>query len=384
MHRRVFLQWAAAAAALPTASRVGFAQSFPSRPVTMIVPYLAGGPADGLARPLAERMSQALGQPVVVENVPGQSGVIGVARAVKAAPDGYTLSYGHNGSHVVNGAVYSLDYDLRTDLEPIALLPSNPLSISARKDFPAANLKELIAWLKANPGKVGAGNVGPASGTNINAIYFEKATGTRFQVVPHKSVQTAMADLVTGKLDLMFDQASHSLPFLRKGAIKSYGITSKTRTASAPDIPTTDEGGLPGFHSANWYGLWAPKGTPKDIVVRLNRAVSRRWPIRLSPSGFPTRASTCRPPTSARPRRSPPSTRPRSRNGGRSSRRPASRRNDAACSLHSCYMRPKHSERNAMTPSASAIPASRRPAPPRCSRYRASPGRKTIRRAPSR
>ena len=156
--RRQLLQLAACAAALPmlpVASRLAWAQTYPSRPITMIVPYLAGGPADGLARPLAERMSAALGQPVVIENVPGQSGAIGVARAVKAAPDGYTLSYGHNGSHVVNGAVYSLPYDLRTDFEPVALLPSNPLSISARKDFPAANLQELIAWLKANPGKAG-------------------------------------------------------------------------------------------------------------------------------------------------------------------------------------------------------------------------------------
>jgi tripartite-type tricarboxylate transporter receptor subunit TctC len=273
LSRRAFLLMAAIACALPLLPHIAAAQSYPSRPITVIVPYLAGGPADGLARPLAERMGKALGQPVVIENVPGQSGAIGVAQAVKAKPDGYTLSYGHNGSHVVNGAVYSLPYDLRTALEPIALLPSNPLSISARKDFPAANLKELIAWLKANPGKAGSGNVGPASGTNINAIYFENQTGTRFRVVPHKSVQTGMKALIAGELDLMFDQASHSLPFLRTGAIKSYGITSKARTASAPDIPTTDEGGLAGFYSANWYGLWAPKGTPHEIIVRLNRAV---------------------------------------------------------------------------------------------------------------
>jgi len=271
--RRRFLQFAAGAIALPATARLARAQAFPSRPVTLIVPYLGGGPADGLARPLAARMSVALGQPVVIENVPGQSGAIGVARAIKAAPDGYTLSYGHNGSHVVNGAVYTLPFDLRSDLEAIALLPSNPLSISARKDFPPADLKELIAWLKANPGQARVGNVGPASGTNINAVYFESQTGTRFQMVPHQSVQTGMKALVAGELDLMFDQASHSLPFLRAGAIKSYAITSKTRTASLPDIPTTDEAGLPGFHSANWYGLWAPKGTPKDIVARLNGAV---------------------------------------------------------------------------------------------------------------
>jgi tripartite-type tricarboxylate transporter receptor subunit TctC len=271
--RRTFLRLAAGAAAIPVLPRVARAQAYPSRPVTIIVPYLGGGPADGLARPLAERMAKALGQPVVVENVPGQSGAIGVGQAVKAAPDGYTLSYGHNGSHVVNGAVYSLPYDLRTDFEPVALLPSNPLMISARKDFPAANLKELIAWVKANPGKVGVGNVGPASGTNVNAIYFQNITGTRFQFVPHKSVQTAIKALTTGELDLLFDQASHSLSYLRAGTIKVFAVTSKTRTVSAPDVPTTDEGGLPGFHSANWYGLWAPKGTPKDIIVRINRAV---------------------------------------------------------------------------------------------------------------
>jgi tripartite-type tricarboxylate transporter receptor subunit TctC len=271
--RRTFLRLAAGAAALPALPYVAHAQTYPSRPITMVVPYLAGGPADGLARPLAERMSKALGQPVVVENIPGQSGVPGVERAVKAAPDGYTLSYGHNGSHVVNGAVYSLSYDLRSDLEPVALLPSNPLMISARKDFPAANLKELIAYVKANPGKVGVGNVGPASGTNVNAIYFQNITGGRFQFVPHKSVQTAIKALTSGELDLLFDQASHSLSYLRAGTIKVFAVTSKARTVSAPEVPTTDEGGLAGFHSANWYGLWAPKGTPKDIVTRVNRAV---------------------------------------------------------------------------------------------------------------
>jgi tripartite-type tricarboxylate transporter receptor subunit TctC len=271
--RRTFLQVAAGAAVLPALTHIVHAQAYPSRPITMVVPYLAGGPADGLARPLAERMSKALGQPVVVENIPGQSGVPGVERAVKAAPDGYTLSYGHNGSHVVNGAVYSLSYDLRTDLVPVALLPSNPLMISARKDFPAADLKDLIAWVKASPGKVGVGNVGPASGTNVNAIYFQNITGTKFQSVPHKSVQTAIKALTSGELDLLFDQASHSLSYLRAGTIKVFAVTSKARTVSAPDVPTTDEGGLPGFHSANWYGLWAPKGTPKDIVVRVNRAV---------------------------------------------------------------------------------------------------------------
>jgi tripartite-type tricarboxylate transporter receptor subunit TctC len=273
LQRRTFLQLAVGAAVAPALPHIAHAQAYPSRPVLMVVPYLANGPADGLARPLAARMSKALGQPVEIENIQGESGAIGVARAMKAAPDGYTLSFGHNGSHVVNGAVYSLPYDLRTDLEPIALLPSNPLMISARKDFPVANLKDLLAWLKDNPDKARTGNVGAASGTNVNAIYFQNTTGTRLQFVAHKSVQTAIKALASGELDLLFDQASNSLPHLRAGTIKAYAVTSKTRTVSAPDVPTTDEGGLPGFYSANWYGLWAPKGTPKDVVVRVNRAV---------------------------------------------------------------------------------------------------------------
>ena len=328
--RRTFLRLAAGAAALPALPRVARAQAYPSRPITMVVPYLAGGPADGLARPLAERMSKALGQPVVVENIPGQSGVPGVERAVKATPDGYTLSYGHNGSHVVNGAVYSLAYDLRTDLEPVALLPSNPLMISARKDFPAANLKELIAWLKANPGKVGVGNVGPASGTNVNAIYFQNITGTRFQFVPHKSVQTAIKALTTGELDLMFDQASHSLSYLRAGTIKVFAVTSKTRTVSAPDVPTTDEGGLAGLPQRQLVRPVGAEGHAEGYRrSRQSRRRRSRWPIRSSSSSCRGRASTCRLPISARPRRSARSTAPRSRNGGRSSRRPASRRSDS-------------------------------------------------------
>jgi tripartite-type tricarboxylate transporter receptor subunit TctC len=271
--RRRFIQLSAGALALPAIARSAQAQTYPSRPITMVVPYGGGGPADGVARPLAERMSAALGQPVTIENIGGESATTGVARAAKAAPDGYTLSFGHHGSHVVNGAIFPLPFDLRTDFEPIALLPSNPLLISARKDFPAANLAELIAWLKANPGKASTASAGLGSGTYVNAVYFQNATGARFNFMPHKSVQTSIKALIAGELDLLFDQASNSLPHLRAGTIKAYAVTSKTRTASVPHIPTTDEAGLPSFHSATWYGLWAPKGTPKDVVVRLNRAV---------------------------------------------------------------------------------------------------------------
>ena len=259
--------------------RIARAQAYPSKPITMVVPYLAGGPADGLARPLAERMSKALGQPVVVENIPGQSGVPGVGRALKAPPDGYTLSYGHNGSHVVNGAVYSLPYDLRSDLEPIALLPSNPLMISARKDFPAANLKELIAWLKANPGKAGVGNVGPASGTNVNAIYFQNITGVRFQFVPHKSVQTAIKALTTGELDLMFDQASHSLSYLRAGTIKVFAVTSKARTVSAPDSRPPTKAACRDSTARTGTGCGRPRARRRISSFASIRRWSRRSPI---------------------------------------------------------------------------------------------------------
>jgi tripartite-type tricarboxylate transporter receptor subunit TctC len=271
--RRRFLSLAAGAAAAPAMSRIARAQAYPARPITMIVPYGGGGPADGVARPLAERMAAALGQPIAIENVGGESGTTGVTRAVRAAPDGYTLSFGHHGSHVVNGAVFPLPFDLRTDLEPIALLPSNPLLISARKDLPAASLKDLIAWMKDNPDKVSTASAGAGSGTYVNAVYFQNAAGVRFQFVPHQSVQTSIRALIAGELDVLFDQASNSLPHLRAGRIKAYAVTSSVRTQSAPEIPTTNEAGLAGFHSATWYGLWAPKGTPKEMITTLNRTV---------------------------------------------------------------------------------------------------------------
>lgn len=272
--RRTVLKLSAGAVALPAFSRLARAQQvYPSRPITMVVPYGGGGPADGVARPLAERMGAALGQPVLIENIGGESGTTGVARAVRAAPDGYTLSFGHHGSHVVNGAIFPLPFDLRSDLVPVALLPSNPLLISARKEFPAADLRELIAWLNANPGQASTASAGLGSGTYVNAVYFQNATGTRLRFVPHKSVQTAIKALIAGELDLLFDQASNSLPHLRAGAIKVYAVTSERRAMSVPDIPTTDEAGLPGFHSATWYGVWAPKGTPQQIVDRINRAI---------------------------------------------------------------------------------------------------------------
>lgn len=271
--RRRFLQLAAGAAVLPAASRIAGAQTYPARPITVIVPYAAGGPADALARTLGERMRATLGQTIVIENVTGASGTIGVGRAVRSPPDGYTLSLGHVGSHVVNGAIFPLPFDLLKDFEPIALLPSNSLLIVSRKSFPANDLKELIAWLKANPDKATAGTSGAGGGSHINGVYFQNRTDTRFQFVPYRGTGPAMSDLIAGQIDIMFDQASNSLEQVRGGTIKAYAVTSKTRLPSAPEIPTVDEAGLPGFYTTTWYGLWAPKGTPKDVVVKLNAAV---------------------------------------------------------------------------------------------------------------
>ena len=249
------------------------AQNYPSRPVTMVVPFAAGGPVDTIARIVGAPMGKTLGQTVVVESVVGAAGTLGVGRVARAAPDGYTLSIGHWGTHVVNGAVYPLQYDLLNDLQPVAMIASNPLMIVANASLPARDLKELIAWLKANPGKASAGTAGSGSATHIGGIYFQNATGTRFELVPYRGSGPAMLDLVGGRIELMIDQASNSIPQVRGGKIKAYAITAKTRLAAAPEIPTVDEAGLPGLHVSVWYGIWAPRGTPRDIVAKLNGAI---------------------------------------------------------------------------------------------------------------
>ena len=249
------------------------AQSYPSRPVTLVVPYGAGGPVDTLARTLSEPMRASLGQPVVVENVTGANGTIGVGRAVRAAPDGYTVSIGNWPSHVVNGAIYALPYDVLRDFEPVARLPSNPYVIVARKDLPATDLKELIAWLKANPDKATQGTAGPGSGQHVSGIYFQNVTGTRFQFVPYRAGSVdIMRDLLGGHIDLTFDQAITALPHVRSGAVKAYAVTSATRLEAAPDLPTVDEAGAPGVYISTWYGLWVPKGTPPDVIGKLTTA----------------------------------------------------------------------------------------------------------------
>jgi len=267
--RSTALALAAVLAGIPAAA----AQSYPSRPVTLVVPFAAGGPVDTIARIVGIPMGKTLGQTILVENVAGASGTLGVGRVARAAPDGYTLSIGHWGTHVINGAVFPLQYDLLRDLEPLAMIASNPLMIVASSSLPARDLRELIEWLKANPGKASAGTAGSGSATHIGGIYFQNATGTRFELVPYKGSGPAMLDLVAGRIELMIDQASNSIPQLRGGKIKAYAITAKTRLAAAPEIPTVDEAGLPGLHVSVWYGIWAPRGTPRDVVAKLNAAV---------------------------------------------------------------------------------------------------------------
>ncbi len=249
------------------------AQGFPSRPVTMIVPFAAGGPVDTIARIVGVPMGKALGQSIVVENVVGAAGTLGVGRVARAAPDGYTLSIGHWSTHVINGAVYPLQYDLLRDLEPLALIASNPLMIVVHPSVPARDLKELIVWLKANPGKASAGTAGAGSASHMGGIYFQGATGTRFEFVPYKGTGPAMQDLLGGRIELMFDQASNSIPQVRGGKIRALAVTARTRIAAAPDVPTVDEAGLPGLHVSVWYGIWAPRGTPREVSARLNAAI---------------------------------------------------------------------------------------------------------------
>ena len=260
----------AAFIALLTFDGDALAENFPSRPISIIVPFSAGGPSDAMARILAERMKATLGETILIENVTGAGGSIGVGRAVRSPPDGYTVSFGHLGTHVANGAVYKLGYDLVTDLEPVALLPSNPMIVVSKNAVPAKSLKELLAWLKAKPAAATAGTAGAGSGSHIAGLYFESVTGIKLQYVPYRGTGPAMNDLVAGQIDLIIDQTSNSITQVRAGTIRAYAVTDAKRVESASDIPTTDEAGLPGFHMTLWSGLWVPKGTPKDIVAKLN------------------------------------------------------------------------------------------------------------------
>jgi tripartite-type tricarboxylate transporter receptor subunit TctC len=258
-------------ASLVMLTGAALAQTFPTRPITLVVPYPPGGPTDVVARILAERMRVPLGQAVIVENVTGGSGNIGVAKVARAAADGYTLSIGNNGSHVLNAALYTLNFDILKDFAPIALLTSNPQIVVTRKTLPATSLAELIVWLRANPDRATAGSAGAVA--TVSIAFFQQKTGTRLVTVPYRGAAPAAQDLMGGQIDLMFDQASNALPQIRAGAVKAFAVTAKARMPNAPEIPTVDEAGLPGFYAALWQGLWAPKGTPDEVVARLNAAV---------------------------------------------------------------------------------------------------------------
>jgi tripartite-type tricarboxylate transporter receptor subunit TctC len=271
--RRRLLTLAAGSAALAALAERASAQTYPSRPVTMIVPASAGGPTDAIARVMSERMTAHLGGTVLVDNVAGAGGSIGVGKVARSAPDGYTLGIGQWSHYVLNGATYDLQYDLLADFVPIALIVTGPLLVVSRKDLPATDFKELVAWLKANADKATAGTGGVGSPPHISGIFFQKMTDTRFQFVPYRGTAPAMRDLLAGQIDIMIDQASNVLPQLRAGTIKAFAVTSKERLPSAPQVPTVDEVGLPGLYVSVWHGLWAPKGTPADVIAKLNGAV---------------------------------------------------------------------------------------------------------------
>ena len=261
-------------AALTTAGAV-VAQEFPSRPITVVVPFAAGGPTDTLARILAERLKEHLGQTVIVENVVGAAGSVGVGRVARAAPDGYTLSLGNSGTHVLNGAMQSLAYDLMKDFEPVAFIADNPVLLVGKNALPAADLRELIAWINANAGKITSGTSGVGAPSHVSGIYFQHLTNTQLQFVPYRGAGPALQDLIAGQIDLMFDQVSNSLPHTRAGKLKAYAIAAKTRSVAASEIPTVDEAGLPGFHVSVWHGLWAPKGTSSAVISKLNVAINK-------------------------------------------------------------------------------------------------------------
>jgi tripartite-type tricarboxylate transporter receptor subunit TctC len=256
----VFLAWAGMAAA----------QNYPTRAMTMIVPFPAGGATDTLARFLAEKMRAILGQPVIIENVAGAAGSLGVARAVRSAADGYTLSIGTSTTHMLTGGLYALQFDLLKDLEPVIQIGSEPLLIVGRKSLPADDLKGLIAYLKANPDKASVGIAGVGATGHLTGISFQKETGTRFQFVPYRGNAPAMQDLLAEQIDFMIEPSSNFKSLVGAGSVKPYAITGRTRLPSSPDIPTADEAGVPGFFASLWYGLWVPKDTPKDIIAKLN------------------------------------------------------------------------------------------------------------------
>jgi tripartite-type tricarboxylate transporter receptor subunit TctC len=264
--------FASALAAVLGASASAVAQTYPALPMTIIAPFPPGAPIDTIARVIGERMQASLGQPVIVENITGAAGTLGVARGARAAADGYTLSIGNFSSHVLTGAVYVTQYDVLRDLEPVALLATNPQLIISRNAVPATELRGLIDWLKAHPDQASAGTAGVGSLSHVAGVLVQRETGTRFQFVPYRGINLAQQDLIGGQIDLLFDQAPSALPNVRAGKVRAYAVTAKTRLNSAVDIPSVEEAGLPGLATSVWSALWVPKGTPKETVAKLNTA----------------------------------------------------------------------------------------------------------------
>jgi tripartite-type tricarboxylate transporter receptor subunit TctC len=271
--RRRFLHLAAGAAALPVLSRGAMAQTYPTRPITMIIPFAAGGPTDVIGRLLAERMRGTLGQSVIPENSTGAGGTIGVGRVARAAPDGYTVGMGIWSTHVVNGAIYSLQYDLVKDFTPVTLI-SRELGtlVVAKKNTPAKDLRELIEWLKANQGRATFGTAGVGSPPHIGGVLFQNLSGAPFQFVHYRGASQVAQDLVAGQIDMAIDSPTTSLPQVRAGLVKAYAVTAMSRLPAAPDIPTANEAGLPGMYLTVWFALWAPKSAPTDVIAKLNLA----------------------------------------------------------------------------------------------------------------
>ncbi len=263
----------AAVVATLAASPLATAQTYPSRPVTLIVPFAAGGPTDLVARVIADKMQAPLGQTLVIESVAGAGGSIAAARVAHAAADGYTVEIGNNGSNLLTGVLYDLPVDIIKDFAPVAELTVNPQIIVSRTTVPATNLKELLAWLKDNQNKISVGIAGPVA--EVSVVNFETMTGMKFQHVPYRGAAPAIQDLVAGHIDLMVDQLSNSVPQIKAGTVRAYALAAKTRSPAMPDVPTTDEAGLPGFYGALWHGLWVPKGTPPDVIAKLNAAVKQ-------------------------------------------------------------------------------------------------------------
>ena len=267
---KTLLHAAMVAAAWPAGAT---AQVYPSRPITMIVPFPAGGPSDVVPRILSDRLRTTLGQSIVIENVSGAGGSIGMGRVARAAPDGYTVGVGSWSTGVVNGAIYNLNYDVVADFEPVVLLPENPLFITSKKAVPAKNLGELVAWVKASGDKVLVATSGVGTSPHVAGVMLQRLTGAPIQLVHYRGGAPALQDLMAGQVDVNMNQASVFLPFLNDDRIRIYAVLSKTRLPQAPEVPTVDEAGLAGFHLSSWNGIWAPKGTPKDVVGKLNAAV---------------------------------------------------------------------------------------------------------------